>query len=232
MTKLALSGLMAEREAFLDVVSPLSDDEWNMPSGEDGMTVRDIVAHIGASHRLVIEPTFAPGGIDPVVFRRNWDIEAVVREFDRYTEQSAAVFGRMQAINRPRPMGDVGEHPTSLLPDLYLFDMYGHLRADVVPALGRDEPARDETRLRPTVDWMFTALPQMCPVDAAIEITLEGPGGGTWSIGPDAPAVAKVHGTDHDFVLWGTGRRPWRDFVAIDGDEADAARALDAIRII
>jgi hypothetical protein len=110
--------------------------------------------------------------------------------------------------------------------------MYGHLRADVVPALGRDEPARDETRLRPTVDWMFTALPQMCPVDAAIEITLEGPGGGTWSIGPDAPAVAKVHGTDHDFVLWGTGRRPWRDFVAIDGDEADAARALDAIRII
>ena len=232
MTKLALSGLMAEREAFLDVMSSLSDAEWEMPSAEVGKSMRDIVAHIGSSHRLVIEPDFAPGGIDPVVFRRSWDIDAVVDEFDRFTEQSAAVFGRMQAINRPRPMGDFGSHPTSFLPDLYLFDMYGHLRADVVPPLGREEPPRDEQRLRPTVDWMFEALPQMCPAEVAIEITLDGPGGGTWTIGPDAPAVAKVHGTDHDFVLWGTGRKPWRDYVDLDGDESLAGPALDAIRII
>lgn len=232
MTKLALSGLMAEREAFLNVLSSLSDDEWNLASAEDNMSVRDIVAHIGSTHRLVIEPNFAPGGIDPVVFRRNWDIDALVDEFDRYTEQSAAVFGRMQAIDRPRPMGDFGSHPTSLLPDLYLFDMYGHLRADVVPPLSREEPPRDEMRLRPTVDWMFAAQPQMCPVDVAIEITLDGPGGGTWTIGPDAPAVAKARGTDHGFVLWATGRAAWRDHVELDGDTDAAAVALDHIRII
>jgi hypothetical protein len=41
-----------------------------------------------------------------------------------------------------------------------------------------------------------------------------------------------VHSTDHDFVIWATGRAPWRDHVKIDGDGDYAARVLDAVNII
>jgi hypothetical protein len=236
MSKLALSGLLAEREAMLELMNDLSDDEWHAPSAEDGKRVRDIVAHIGFTHRLVTEQSALPEGIDPLVLRGNWDIDAVVEEFERFTEASAAVFGRMQAISRPRAMGDFGTHPTSELPDLYLFDIYGHLRGDILKPYGpidRAEPARDEIRLIPTVQWMLAAQPQMCPVDATITLELDGPAGGTFVIGPEngGPA-ATVRCTDHEFMLWGTQRRLWRESVTIDGDEAAATRALDAIRVI
>jgi hypothetical protein len=41
-----------------------------------------------------------------------------------------------------------------------------------------------------------------------------------------------VYSTDHDFVIWGTQRAPWRDLVKIEGDEAYAGRVLDEINII
>jgi hypothetical protein len=236
MSKLALSGLLAEREAMLELMNDLSDDEWHAPSAEDGKRVRDIVAHIGFTHRLLTETPKLPDGIDPLVLRGNWDVEAVVEEFERFTEASAAVFGRMQAISRPREMGDFGTHPTSELPDLYLFDMYGHLRGDLLKPYGpidRPEPQRDDVRLIPVVQWMLAAQPQMCPVDATITLALEGPAGGEFTIGlENGGPVATVRCTDHEFVLWGTQRSSWREFVKIDGDEAAAARTLDAIRVI
>jgi mycothiol maleylpyruvate isomerase-like protein len=236
MSKLALSGLLAEREAMLELMNDLSEDEWNAPSAEEGKRVRDIVAHIGFTHRLVTETAKLPEGIDPLVLRGNWDIDAVIEEFDRFTEASAAVFGRMQAISRPRDMGDFGSHPTSELPDLYLFDMYGHLRGDLLEPYGpieRAEPERDDVRLIPVVQWMLAAQPQMCPVDAPITLALEGPAGGEFALGPqNGGPVATARCTDHEFVLWGTQRRPWREFVTIEGDEPAAARTLDAIRVI
>ena len=181
MSKLALSGLLAEREAMLELMNDLSDDEWNAPSAEDGKRVRDIVAHIGFTHRLVTETPNLPEGVDPIALRGNWDTEAVVDEFERYTEAAAAVFGRMQGLSRPRDMGDFGSHPTSELPDLYLFDMYGHLRGDLLKPYGpidRPEPERDDIRLIPVVQWMLAAQPQMCPVADTIALELAGPAGG------------------------------------------------------
>jgi len=235
MSKLALSGLLAEREAMLELMNDLSEDEWNAPSAEDGKRVRDIVAHIGFTHRLLTDAPKLPEGVDPIVLRGNWDIEAVVEEFERYTEASAAVFGRMQGLSRPRAMGDFGTHPTSELPDLYLFDMYGHLRGDLLQPYGpieRAEPERDDIRLIPVVQWMLAAQPQMCPVDDTIALELEGPAGGEHTLGPEGLPVATVRCTDHEFTLWGTQRRPWREFAKVTGDEAAATRALDAIRII
>ena len=77
---------------------------------------------------------------------------------------------------------------------------------------------------------MLAGLPWMCAdalagnVDRPIVLTLDGPGGGTWTIAPggddgrvvvteDASARrgATVRSTDHDFVIWGTRRAPWRD---------------------
>ena len=82
-------------------------------------------------------------------------------------------------------------------------------------------------------------------VDKPITLTLTGVGGGTWSIGPGgddgrvlvsegaAPdAVATITSDSHDFVVWGTQRRPWKSMTTIDGDAAYAGRVLDGIKII
>jgi hypothetical protein len=50
--------------------------------------------------------------------------------------------------------------------------------------------------------------------------------------GADARAAATVRSTSHDFVVWGTKRRPWQDFVELEGDEAYATAVLDAVKII
>jgi hypothetical protein len=93
-------------------------------------------------------------------------------------------------------------------------------------------------------------MPWMCPtlasvVDRPLVLTLDGPGGGTWTLAPDGPdgrialtegadpnAAATVHSTDHDFVIWGTKRRPYAGLTKIDGDDAYAGTVLDAVKVI
>jgi hypothetical protein len=140
----------------------------------------------------------------------------------------------------------------SILPSTFLFDAYCHLRHDVLAPTGpieRPQPPRDEQRLRPTLEWMLAGLPWMCAdalapvVQRPLTLELSGPGGGTWTIAPspervsvtegaDPSGAATVRSTTHDFVVWGTKRRPWRDSVEVEGDEAYAAAVLDAVKII
>ena len=192
-----------------------------------------------------------------VAERRTWPIEQVIDEYETYSGQAADLFASVQAAPLAEtmlPMGDLGTHPMSILPSTFLFDGYTHLRNDILTPNGsidRPQPERDEMRLRPTIEWMLAGLPWMCAdalagvVDRPITLILDGPGGGTWTIAPGGDegrvalsegaspdAVATVRGTDHDFVIWGTRRASWRDLVNIEGDEAYAARVLDAIKII
>ena len=86
---------------------------------------------------------------------------------------------------------------------------------------------------------------QLAFVDQPITLALTGVGGGTWTIGPGgeegrvlvsesaAPnAVATVTSDTHDFVVWGTQRRPWSTLTTISGDADYAGRVLDGIKII
>jgi hypothetical protein len=43
--------------------------------------------------------------------------------------------------------------------------------------------------------------------------------------------MAAVASSDHDFVVWGSQRRSWRELAQVDGDAERAACVLDAIRI-
>jgi len=206
-------------------------------------------------------PNMAEGteaSMEPAVAeRRSWPIEKVLEEYGTYSEQAAALFAGVQdppLADTLLPMGDLGTHPMSILPATFLFDAYCHLRHDILVPRGsidRPEPPRDEQRLRPTVDWMLAGLPWMCAdglrpvVDRPIVLVLDGPGGGSWTIAPGGEegrvaltdgaatdAAVTVRSVDHDFVLWGTQRASWRDSVKIDGDDAYAARVLDAVNII
>jgi uncharacterized protein (TIGR03083 family) len=265
MSQLAVDGFRAERDAILTLAKGLTADEWQLPSACAGWSVRDVIGHMACTLHGVIDPAFLPdtssgteSAMEPAVAeRRTWPIEAVIGEYETYSDQAANVFASVQDAPLSEtmlPMGELGTHPMSILPSTFLFDGYTHLRNDILTPNGsieRPQPPRDEMRLRPTIEWMIAGLPWMCAdalagvVDRPIVLRLDGPGGGTWTIAPGGDegrvavsetaspdAAATVRSSDHDFVIWGTRRAPWRDLVKVDGDEAYAARVLDAIKII
>jgi hypothetical protein len=192
----------------------------------------------------------------PVADRRAWTVEEVLAEFETYSGQVADLAASLQdppMAETPLPMGDLGTHPMAIMPCTFLFDNYCHLRNDILKPNGpidRPEPPRDEQRIAPTLEWMLAGLPWMCEkqlafVDKPITLELTGVGGGTWSIGSggedgrvrvsagaDAGSVATVTSDAHDFVIWGTQRRPWNSLTNIEGDAAYAGRVLDGIKII
>jgi len=264
MSELGLEGYGAERAAFLDVAHSLSDEEWMAPSDCTGWTVRDVLAHVASLIHGVVDPSVMidmSAGTEvsmeaPVAQRRALPVADVLAEYE--TSSGAALDG-FAALQQPPladtllPLGDLGTHPMALMPNVFLFDTYCHLRNDILRpngAIDRPEPPRDEQRLRPTVEWMLAGLPWMCTnglafMDRPIGLRIEGPGGGRHTVHPaggegrvdvvagdDADAAATITTGDHDFVVWGTQRRPWRDYVTVDGDEAYAQRFLDVVKII
>jgi len=265
MTQQAVDGFRAERAEILALANSLSDEEWMRPSACPGWTIRDVFGHMACTLHGVIDPAFLPdsskgteAGMEPqVAERRNWPVAQVVEEYETYSDQAANVFAMVQEppmSETALPMGDLGTHTMSILPSVFLFDGYTHLRADILAPSGsieRPQPERDAQRLRPTVEWMLAGVPWMCAdalngaVDRPLELTLDGPGGGTWTIAPGGPegrvsiveeacpdAAARVRGTDHDFVIWGTKRAPWSDFVKVEGDADYAGRVLDTFNVI
>jgi uncharacterized protein (TIGR03083 family) len=264
MSQLGVDGLRAERQAFLDIAHSLSDDEWMASSDCAGWSVRDVVGHMAASLHGVVDPSLMPdmsSGTEqamegPVEQRRARPIKEVLAEYEEFSGTAADAFAMLQEppmADTMLPMADLGTHPMSILASTFLFDLYCHLRVDILRPFGpidRPEPPRDEKRLRPTVEWMLAGLPWMCAsglafMDRPIVLQLEGPGGVTSTLHPhgaqgqvdivpgaDSDASATVTSSDHDFVIWGTKRRPWDGFVKISGDDAYAARVLDSINII
>jgi uncharacterized protein (TIGR03083 family) len=195
----------------------------------------------------------------PVAERRAWPIEQVLEEYETYSAQAADAFASLQAppmADMPLPMMELGTHPMAILPGCFLFDSYCHLRNDILAPNGsidRPEPPRDEQRLQPTLEWMLAGLPWMCAdqlgpvVTRPLVLDFTGPGGGSFTVTPgDAAregrvviaqgaaidAAATVTSSTHDFVVWGTRRRPWGDFVKVSGDDAYAAPILDAVNVI
>jgi uncharacterized protein (TIGR03083 family) len=192
----------------------------------------------------------------PVAQRRALPIADVLGEYEEFSGMAADAFAALQEppmAETDLPMGELGTHPMSMLASTFLFDAYCHLRHDILQPNGsieRPEPPRDEQRLRPTLEWMLAGLPWMNSdaltfMDRPVTLRFEGPGGGTWTVHPrggaervtlvagaDGASAATVTSSDHDFVAWGTQRRPWNASVTIDGDEGYAAKVLDGINII
>jgi hypothetical protein len=77
-----------------------------------------------------------------------------------------------------------------------------------------------------------------------VDLILEGPGGGEHHLAPgdEGPtlesgrsdvAASAIGSSTADFVVWATRRRGWRTLpVVITGDDAVAARVLDAVNVI
>jgi uncharacterized protein (TIGR03083 family) len=233
MSKQGVEGRRAERAATLEILKSLDDDEWNAPSGCEGWSVRDVVAHMGSILHGVVDPTKMPdvsGGTEPamevpVAERRAWTVAEVLDEYETYSEQVDAVVTMAQdppMSETVLPLGDLGTHPMSIFASMFCFDNYCHLRHDILVPRGsvdRPEPPRDEMRLGATVEWMLAGLPWMSQstlhvVDRPIVLVLTGAGGGTWTIAPggDDGRVQVTEGAAPDAAA--TVTSDTHDFVA------------------
>lgn len=264
MTVQGVETLRRLREQALDIARSLSDEEWGAPSDCAGWSVRDVYAHMSGVFHGIVDPEWLRTADDPtdleagmevgVVERRGWSTAEVVAEYEQY---SGAVADLMVTLQDPPvadglfPLPGLGTYPTHLLAHALVFDIYCHLRNDVLRPYGpidRPPPEASEANLRPVLEWMLPSVPQICAtelafVDRPLVLHLEGPGGGEWTAGPDegavgltpgaAPDAAAVvtSGTD-EFVRWATKRRPWRDEgVTVTGDDDYGARFCDAVRV-
>lgn len=188
--------------------------------------------------------------------RKEWTNAQVRDEYLAYCDGAVLGLAALQdepLASTPVPLADLGIYPMHQYADAFAFDHYCHLRVDLLQPFGpiaRDVPAADDARLGPAIGWMLAGITQMQPgleveLTAPITLSLTGPGGGSWRIaadgddgrmtiteGPAADGVATVSSDGHAFVIWGTCREPWLQHCSISGDEAVAARFLDALNIV
>jgi uncharacterized protein (TIGR03083 family) len=257
-----VGALRREREALLAFCGSLRPEEWDAPSQAAGWSVKDVVSHMAAIAHGVFTPWMVKlmraknverSNDADVEIRRGWEPAQVLGEYEKWSRRLAAVLPAAQRgpLARVRlRMGDIGSYPMALIPSALVFDTHTHIRHDLAPALDRPAPDTDPERMAAVLEWMLAGIPQMCGqaltfMDRPLTLTLEGAGGGTWSVTPK-PAqpvevsagksgneVAQISGIAAEFPAWGTCRAPWRDHsVKLEGDEDYAARFLDALKII
>lgn len=247
---------------MLSYCSDLDERDWEAESCASGWRVKDVVAHLGASCRVLASPK-ALGVLrskDSEAYneilvdeRRTWPAARVLAEFERWSKVTIVVMGL--ASRRPGgtarvPLGNLGSYPIWMLPSTLVFDWHTHLHHDIVPVIGKPAPAITSGQLVATVEWMLAGLEQMNRrdmgwVDRPLRLELTGDGGGCWDVAPAGDGlltVSAVHleeraahiaGTARDFPLWATTRMPWREAgLTINGDRVYAARFLDTVNII
>ncbi|MET0580259.1 MAG: maleylpyruvate isomerase family mycothiol-dependent enzyme [Ilumatobacteraceae bacterium] len=263
-------GLAAVRLGIDDsmtVFETLTPEEWARPSGCLGWRVQDVAAHASSNFMVTVDPPAPPTDPTPpmpaermmdllVEPRRRWSPEQVLEELRSYAPRLVETLGALQQeplASTPMTMADLGTYQMHQLADAYAFDLYCHLRIDVLAPHGpieRDVPVADEARLAPAVGWMLAGLPQMQGeafpmVDRSFTLRLSGPGGGLWTIsgsgdghvdvepGDDPGAAATVTSDAHAFVLWGTKRAEWRQYAVIQGGDTEfVTRFLDTLNIV
>lgn len=194
-----------------DVITSLVDDEWSLPSGCAGWSVKDLVAHMSSNFKEVVEPSPPPPEpldlpaerlMDLLVEPRlNWSNSEVRDEYLKYCDGAIAVLTALQdepLASTEVALADLGRYPMNQLADAFAFDHYCHLRVDLLQPTGpiaRDLPPIDGALVAPAVGWMLTGIPQMQPgleqyLHGTIRLTLSGAGGGSWRIARDGDGIS------------------------------------------
>lgn len=234
-----IAALASEREAVLDVCRSLDATQWIAPSCAPGWQVKDVIAHLGATAKMLCGPGMravwsgkpAEDLNDELVARRrDWPVSDVLAEFERYSHRALSM---LRLVARPPlgsvrlPIAELGRYPMSLTPSLLLFDWHVHLRHDIAPAVGIPVPDTDAERMSAVLEWMLAGMEQMNRrtmgwVDRALALQLNGPGGGRWQIAPSGngrlrvtpisvgPGQAEIIGNAAEFPSWATTRTSWR----------------------
>ena len=202
----AVAAHEALHNRILEVARTLTESEWIAPSACAGWRVRDVVAHIGAGARNLIDPLPMPDERLPlpsvrerehdvhVDIRRDWPIGDVLDEMEVYGAQRLARLGTLQEeplASTPLEVPGLGTYPMHAVANGLAFDCLCHLYHDIAAPGGpvqRELPAPSHEELYPVVQWMMWGLPQMQgpeldeSLTSPVTIRLTGPGESTWTV--------------------------------------------------
>ncbi|MCY4193928.1 MAG: maleylpyruvate isomerase N-terminal domain-containing protein [bacterium] len=221
MTVEAVAAHEAFHHRILEVARTLTEAEQIAPSACAGWRVRDVVAHIGAGARNLIDPLPVPDERLPlpsvrerehdvhVDIRRSWPMAEVVEELDHYGAERLARLSALQEeplASAPLEVPGLGTYPMHAAANGLAFDCFCHLYHDIAAPGGpvqRELPAPAHEELYPVVQWMMWGLPQMQGPEldesliAPITICLTGPGESIWTVrrpDPDGGLVVEEAG--------------------------------------
>ena len=266
MTTEAVDAVRTIHGHFRGLLTGLSEDDWAKPSACEGWRVQDLLAHVTSNQKEFVDPTPPPDEPAPtmtaeqamealVAPRKDWSVDELLAEYDRYADAWFGVLDSMQqepTASTMSPLADLGTYPLHMVANAFAFDHYCHLRIDLLAPTGpldADVPDATDAEVRPGIEWMLAGIPQMQPgvlppvFTQPLGLRLTGPGGGEWTIrstgtdievvdGLAADTAATVESSAHDFVRWGTQRCDWRDCCNVEGDESAAAVVLDTLNIV
>jgi uncharacterized protein (TIGR03083 family) len=261
MTAAAIPALESEVNYARELFSTLTPAEWHAASGCDGWRVQDVVQHMAATFQQIVDASSIDMGDSekveesaevPVQARRDWTTDQVLAAYEEWVDKGVAALASLQEppmAERVVPISDLGSHPLHLLGNAIVFDHYCHLRYDIGAAVDRAaELPQDDAALSATIEWMLAGIPQMCTAELAgapqkaVNLVLEGPGGGTYVVAPGTDGWTIAEGSDaeapvvttstHDFVSWGTKRSDWSESTTGDTSNPDVVAVLDAINVI
>ncbi|MEU6573465.1 maleylpyruvate isomerase N-terminal domain-containing protein [Streptomyces sp. NPDC046805] len=206
MTVQALAAWNLVRDQLDGVLDSLTHEEWLRPSACPGWRVRDMVAHLGASARSVIDPLPEPPDAAPLpeirerqhdvfVLRRNgWSLEEVLEEYRTYSSKLADMVAGLQAepkASETFTAPGLGVYPFHAMANGMAFDYYCHLLHDLLGPVGPIErvlPAPEHETVYAAVQWMMWGLPQMqgdaldATVIAPVTFRFSGPGESGWTV--------------------------------------------------
>jgi uncharacterized protein (TIGR03083 family) len=236
----AVEALAADREEVLRIGSGLDAAGWESPSGCQGWSVKDLVAHMGSLFWTVVDLSVLPDttGMSTeeaaevwVASRRGMSGAQVLDDYATVSEQALSVLEVMAGVDDEMALGDLGTYPVRILPTAFCFDHYTHIRVDLFAPRGSlpgPVPPADEVRLGPTLEWIEAAVPQQnrAILDSdrfeAADVVISGTAARTIRIGnPTGPASATVHSDADTLVRWITQRDDWQGLgVETQGDSA------------
>jgi len=216
MTSTAHAAWMELRTQWDELINSLTPEEWDAPSACAGWSVRDLVAHLGASARGIVDPQPEPADAAPlpevrervhdvmVARRSGWTIDEIVEEYRNYGDKLAGAVLSFQSeplASSPLDLPGLGVYPMHLGANAMVFDYYCHLRHDVIAPGGpisRDLPAPDHRTLYAAIEWMMAGLPQMQgnelddTVTAPVTFRFTGAGESEWTVSRPEPAGGLV----------------------------------------
>jgi uncharacterized protein (TIGR03083 family) len=182
---------------FIDLVTPLSQEEWDAPTALPGWSVGDIVAHVGWIEGMLIgevdpphEPDWSalPHAITdfgkitevPVDLRRSWPREAVLVELAARIARRTAELESGPRDATVEVVGPLGPAPLGRVLRMRTLDTWVH-EQDIRDALGRpghlDTPGAQATasQLLPGLGKVWAKLAGAQP-GQVLDVRIAGPG--------------------------------------------------------
>jgi uncharacterized protein (TIGR03084 family) len=229
--------LVAAGEEVDQLVAPLDDDQWKLPTPAPGWTIAHQIAHLSSIFRLAGLAAAKPDAFRAMAAGLSADfsanVAAALKEYlaepppvllARFRQERAFAEQSLAAV----PDGTlvpwlVRPLPSPVLSAAGMLELFGHGQ-DVADALGAERKHGD--RLRHIVafgvrTWDFGYLARGLAVpDAALRFEITAPSGARWDFGP-ADSDQRISGPAEDFCLLVSRRRHPADLaVRATGDVA------------